>query len=123
MRRRLPVSTRSDTFGPVTARVPSARSPPRFGLLSADLDRFARRRAACATIGTTPHVRRRYADGCHSTRRSHLEWRPRLGKRDRQRSLERTRSEENTSELQSLMLSLYAVFCLKKQKTHHTKAR
>src|SRR3546814_3570724 len=30
------------------------------------------------------------------------------------------RSEEHTSELQSLMRISYAVFCLKKKKTHHT---
>src|SRR3546814_2133367 len=30
------------------------------------------------------------------------------------------RSEEHTSELQSLMRISYAVFCLKKTKTHHT---
>src|SRR3546814_3681072 len=30
----------------------------------------------------------------------------------------RTRSEEHTSELQSLMRISYAVFCLKQQKTH-----
>src|SRR3546814_3926482 len=32
----------------------------------------------------------------------------------------RRRSEEHTSELQSLMRNSYAVFCLNKQKTHHT---
>src|SRR3546814_3681314 len=31
-----------------------------------------------------------------------------------------SRSEEHTSELQSLMRISYAVFCLKKKKTHHT---
>src|SRR3546814_5772359 len=31
------------------------------------------------------------------------------------------RSEEHTSELQSLMRSSYAVFCLKKTKTHRTR--
>src|SRR3546814_6117388 len=31
------------------------------------------------------------------------------------------RSEEHTSELQSLMRSSYAVFCLKKKTTQHTK--
>src|SRR3546814_5054310 len=38
----------------------------------------------------------------------------------RQRALDafRTRSEEHTSELQSLMRISYAVFCLKKKKTH-----
>src|SRR3546814_2803159 len=30
------------------------------------------------------------------------------------------RSEEHTSELQSLMRTSYAVFCLKKKKTNHT---
>src|SRR3546814_2933578 len=32
----------------------------------------------------------------------------------------RLRSEEHTSELQSLMRISYAVFCLKKKKTHNT---
>src|SRR3546814_6481552 len=32
-----------------------------------------------------------------------------------------TRSEEHTSELQSLMRISYAVFCLKKKKTKHTQ--
>src|SRR3546814_1575885 len=32
-----------------------------------------------------------------------------------------TRSEEHTSELQSLMRISYAVFCLKKKKTHKTE--
>src|SRR3546814_9282260 len=38
-------------------------------------------------------------------------------------TLKRTRSEEHTSELQSLMRISYAVFCLKKKKTneHNTK--
>src|SRR3546814_3540695 len=31
------------------------------------------------------------------------------------------RSEEHTSELQSLMRTSYAVFCLKKKKKHHNK--
>src|SRR3546814_2328720 len=34
-----------------------------------------------------------------------------------------TRSEEHTSELQSLMRISYAVFCLKKQKTNNNKHR
>src|SRR3546814_3337637 len=33
----------------------------------------------------------------------------------------RRRSEEHTSELQSLMRISYAVFCLKKKKTNHTQ--
>src|SRR3546814_10007260 len=45
-------------------------------------------------------------------------------RRWRRRSLRRVRSEEHTSELQSLMRSSYAVFCLKQKKTiktHTTK--
>src|SRR3546814_3654588 len=37
------------------------------------------------------------------------------------RSEHRHRSEEHTSELQSLMRISYAVFCLKKKKNQHTK--
>src|SRR3546814_4127850 len=37
-------------------------------------------------------------------------------------SLLQIRSEEHTSELQSLMRISYAVFCLKKKKTHYTLA-
>src|SRR3546814_4893137 len=33
------------------------------------------------------------------------------------------RSEEHTSELQSLMRTSYAVFCLKKQTTHHQQRK
>src|SRR3546814_6550273 len=36
--------------------------------------------------------------------------------RSRQRDMAHTRSEEHTSELQSLMRNSYAVFCLKKKK-------
>src|SRR3546814_2164752 len=35
----------------------------------------------------------------------------------------RVRSEEHTSELQSLMRISYAVFCLKKKKTQHTNKK
>src|SRR3546814_8738572 len=39
--------------------------------------------------------------------------------RDREMSLEKGRSEEHTSELQSLMRNSYAVFCLKKKLQIH----
>src|SRR3546814_1013421 len=35
--------------------------------------------------------------------------------------VERSRSEEHTSELQSLLRISYAVFCLKKKNKHHNK--
>src|SRR3546814_8504959 len=46
----------------------------------------------------------------------------RVGFYDRQRKRERRRSEEHTSELQSLMRISYAVFCLKKkrQRVHNS---
>src|SRR3546814_3197062 len=37
--------------------------------------------------------------------------------------IKRNRSEEHTSELQSLMRISYAVFCLKKKKTYKTKVK
>src|SRR3546814_2086948 len=39
------------------------------------------------------------------------------------RALRRSRSEEHTSELQSLMRISYAVFCLKKKKNNHTQTQ
>src|SRR3546814_10688774 len=66
------------------------------------------------------------------SRQSVQEWRPRsqnpLLSREpcrpvlcppRQSSMRRCRSEEHTSELQSLMRISYAVFCLKKKKKKH----
>src|SRR3546814_4051028 len=56
-----------------------------------------------------------------------LRWRPRAapcgrqGRRDAAAALRRhLRSEEHTSELQSLMRTSYAVFCLQKKKTEET---
>src|SRR3546814_3779659 len=45
-----------------------------------------------------------------------------LGSRDCSTSNGMSRSEEHTSELQSLMRISYAVFCLKKKKTTHIKS-
>src|SRR3546814_6941447 len=45
---------------------------------------------------------------------------PRYGGRDARGAIPRTRSEEHTSELQSLMRNSYAVFCLKKKNTDKT---
>src|SRR3546814_4086270 len=42
-----------------------------------------------------------------------------IGKTALYKALESTRSEEHTSELQSLMRISYAVFCLKKKKPHY----
>src|SRR3546814_7057889 len=63
----------------------------------------------------TAALRRHYG---HQIRRdpTYLEWMARLG---RSRELDMARSEEHTSELQSLMRISYAVFCLKKKTTHY----
>src|SRR3546814_3011947 len=45
--------------------------------------------------------------------------RRRRGRREGRRRRRHCRSEEHTSELQSLMRSSYAVFCLKKKKTYY----
>src|SRR3546814_3766584 len=45
----------------------------------------------------------------------------RVDRRHRRHRVRRDRSEEHTSELQSLMRNSYAVFCLKKKKKKHTK--
>src|SRR3546814_1364784 len=86
-----PRSTRTDTLFPYTTLFRSARHARRSG--------FVRR------MGTVPHVQRR-ALLARLHRRQAL--RPHDGRR-------RVRSEEHTSELQSLMRISYAVFCLKKK--------
>src|SRR3546814_2334884 len=104
MIRRPPRSTRTDTPFPYTTLFRSARrgAAPRRGRLSrADrqgaLFRKAERREDRALQGLLS--RRGLSSGFHAAA-------PR----------ERLRSEEHTSELQSLMRISYAVFCLKKKK-------
>src|SRR3546814_2751238 len=98
MIRRPPRSTRTDTLFPYTTLFRSASSRPTWSRAT-----NAPRRAtssgspaATASLRSSPPTTTRCAD--------------------------RSRSEEHTSELQSLMRISYAVFCLKKkkQKTHHT---
>src|SRR3546814_3089406 len=94
MIRRPPRSTRTDTLFPYTTLFRSAPRPTR------DRDCAAHSASARATAG---HARSARADPAPSARRRGF------------------RSEEHTSELQSLMRISYAVFCLKKKTpTHHT---
>src|SRR3546814_3182459 len=90
MQRRPPRSTRTDTLFPYTTLFRSSRSP--------------------APTRST----RRWTSW--RRRRSRTSWRgsPSQGGRRLRR-----RSEEHTSELQSLMRISYAVFCLKKKKTSY----
>src|SRR3546814_2257641 len=106
MIRRPPRSTRTDTLFPYTTRFRSAVPDPR---------RHAEGQGLCA----------RRSCGGQISRRAEI----RRGKRRAGQGSSRAaklykyfRSEEHTSELQSLMRISYAVFCLKKkkpQKLHH----
>src|SRR3546814_1869570 len=92
MMRRPPRSTRTDTLFPYTTLFRSLRAM-----------RIIRR--APVRAGRATHHRRRRAR-CR---------RDRDRDRDPGRAAGRARSEEHTSELQSLMRISYAVFCLKKK--------
>src|SRR3546814_9054136 len=103
MIRRPPISTRTDTLFPYTtlfrSRLP--RSPPR-GAEAPDAAPSREDRSSPRGARWLPHrlPQPRRGDPHH----------PRGG---------RSRSEEHTSELQSLMRISYAVFCLKKKNTIH----
>src|SRR3546814_10647549 len=96
MVRRPPRATITDTLFPITTLFRSAVHRPRFAVRRGRAD--ARRRAATR--------RRRARRGLSALRLLHsLRAKPH-------------RSEEHTSELQSLMRISYAVFCLKKKNTY-----
>src|SRR3546814_6364580 len=104
MIRRPPISTRTDTLFPYTTLFRSLAPLPLAGGGRMRNDRFAPRR---------PRQRRaqgRVAVDDRRTYRHHQLRRAPDRRRDGQRS------EEHTSELQSLMRISYAVFCLKKKK-------
>src|SRR3546814_16803004 len=93
MRRRPPRSTRTDTLSPYTTLF---RSPRRWG------------------SGAQVFVIAAYRESGPAARA------PSLSGYD---GKDRRRSEEHTSELQSLMRISYAVFCLKKKNTKRKSAR
>src|SRR3546814_4547494 len=107
MIRRPPRSTRTDTLVPYTTLFRSA-------------SRAARPRPKDrADEQPRPHYRRRAAPARRRRRPAHprsVVALPDVGRLSRHHR----RSEEHTSELQSLMRISYAVFCLKKKKTTHT---
>src|SRR3546814_1324496 len=102
MIRRPPRSTRTDTLLPYTTLFRSADRDPR-GAALRQADRLARSAAGRARPARGLAHRQPEEEG---TRRDG-----------------RGRSEEHTSELQSLMRISYAVFCLKKKKTKKRKNR
>src|SRR3546814_9510713 len=104
MLRRPPRSTRTDTLLPYTTLFRS---------------RFRRRPVVRAPLGRRRPTRRRSSrSGCAGTRRrAGRDWisRTRAGRRPPVARASPHRSEEHTSELQSLLRISYAVFCLKKK--------
>src|SRR3546814_2240496 len=108
MIRRPPRSTRTDTLFPYTTLFRSHGSTERCGaLLVLRTSTATTRPTSCGAIRTTATTR----SGCRPTQaraRPLLVWVARIGRR----------SEEHTSELQSLMRISYAVFCLKKTNKH-----
>src|SRR3546814_4563021 len=116
MIRRPPSSTRSDTLFPYTPLFRSARAAAGRHL---GHDRHRRVRevpwVAHPVGAEEQHVRSTRAAGRSSD--------PHLAVADDHEARPVHRSEEHTSELQSLMRISYAVFCLKKQKTIYTKLR
>src|SRR3546814_10250902 len=90
MIRRPPRSTRTDTLFPYTTLFRSLGSGPSFGP-------SATAAAACSARETAPAVAPVIAESLRTFNQ---------------------RSEEHTSELQSLMRISYAVFCLKKKEKH-----
>src|SRR3546814_7768300 len=95
-------------MGGAGARLPQAlreaRAAAEVRLLSAARDR----RAGVAGLGLEPRAQPGRGRGCD------------LRHRDRPAPERAARSEEHTSELQSLMRISSAVFCLKKKTTHTT---
>src|SRR3546814_5270821 len=107
MMRRPPRSTRAATLFPSTTLFRSGERP----------GQWVRHRAAVAfdrwqahTCGRLRLRRRALGAGCADHHRHHA---ARVG----DSPVAGSRSEEHTSELQSLMRISYAVFCLKKKKT------
>src|SRR3546814_1520615 len=98
MIRRPPRSTRTDTLFPYTTL-------------------FRSRRAAHQAVLSLQHLACQRARPRSAARFRHGSRQPATADRDLGRAAASRRSEEHTSELQSLMRISYAVFCLKKKNT------
>src|SRR3546814_3137312 len=104
MRRRPPRSTRTDTLFPYTTLFRSHQQFAPGDQMARPLERPATRRGSALQIlhhSDLPRKGRRYLVGDRLLESGNVP----------------VRSEEHTSELQSLMRISYAVFCLKKKNT------
>src|SRR3546814_4360985 len=117
MRRRPPRSTRTDTLFPYTTLFRSDT------LLVVRIDRLARSLSHLLEIVETLRAKGAYFrsinDPIDTSSAQGMLMTQMLGAFA---EFERARSEEHTSELQSLMRISYAVFCLKKKNTHQKPA-
>src|SRR3546814_6874653 len=117
---RPPRSTRTDTLFPYTTLFQSIDvAAAQGGLDGVDLEAFHRRLQRADRVDLGDHharaigPQRRRAALAHVAVAAHH--RDLAGQHHVHRALEAVRSEEHTSELQSLMRISYAVFCLKKK--------
>src|SRR3546814_2117951 len=110
MKRRPPRSTRTDTLFPYTTLFRSEDyRRAKWGFVARQMLRLGERfalRSADRLIAVSPSLTERLRAACPTAS-------------ERIRFIPNGRSEEHTSELQSLMRISYAVFCLNK-KTRHT---
>src|SRR3546814_3035738 len=122
MIRRPPRYTRTDTLFPYTTLFRSPVDLPHLADLLLDpgsrglrdLHRLIRHQAEDPDHGDAHH-QQDHDEGAHRSQRSLAFGAP------EKRRVERPRSEEHTSELQSLMRISYAVFCLKKKNKNQTQ--
>src|SRR3546814_9065217 len=117
MIRRPPRSTRTDTLFPYTTLF---RSTSRLGSKGRGIARRACHRRQRRRSGRGGGVRRARRSGGAGDRRRRARGGRHRGGRTRLARAAAARSEEHTSELQSLMRISYAVFCLQKKTTTHT---
>src|SRR3546814_6310589 len=114
MRRRPPKSTRTDTLFLYTTLFRSLRT--HLTLLHTQGDYTA------ANIRLYPEAPAHVVERHMSLRRSYGQYWQEMLREGQSEGLIAERSEEHTSELQSLMRISYAVFCLKKKKTKKSKS-
>src|SRR3546814_7583689 len=121
-----PTSTRTDTLFPYTTLFRSVPLQGRSALLPDHGDRQAARPDHLVLSGTGPRGRPDQGPGLLRQRVRRLypgRWRRAATADDRLLARLQLRSEEHTSELQSLMRISYAVFCLKKKKLKTRKIK
>src|SRR3546814_1351993 len=126
MIRRPPRTTRTDTPFPYTTLLRSGGGHD-FGelFITDQIKRPLRRQSPCQTGSgecrrPDQHIPPRTT---HNPASRNWNSRPSSASAAKMSASASARSEEHTSELQSLMRISYAVFCLKKKTTHHNKNR